>query len=105
MGNDAGLAEPRDDAVGNVAGALRGTARKDQHVADGKRRAHGSFKRFFIVGNSTEKHRVAAVLGNRGGDDRALGVVDRGGTPPPARPPQLVAGGGGAPPRPSPPPA
>ncbi len=93
MGDDAGFSEPRDDAMGDVAGALRGAAREHQHVADCKRRAHGSFEGFFVVDNGAEKHRVAAVLGNRRGDDRAIAVVDRGGAQRRARLHQFVAGG------------
>src|ERR1700682_312656 len=51
---------PRDEPGGDVARAFRGAARQHQHVADCKRRAHGSFECFFIVGNGAEKHRVAA---------------------------------------------
>ena len=73
-----GLSEPRDDAVGDVARALRGAARQHQHVARLKRLAHRGFELRLVVGNGAEKHRLAAVLADRRGDDRAVGVVDRG---------------------------
>ena len=75
--NDAGLAEPRDDAMGDVARALRRAAGEHQHVALDKRVAHRGFKRGFIVGDRTEETRLAAIFRDRGGDDRTVGVVDR----------------------------
>src|SRR3954463_10357815 len=43
MRDDAGPAEPGDDAVGHVARALRGAARQHQHVAGLERIAHRGF--------------------------------------------------------------
>ncbi|MEY9923187.1 hypothetical protein ABIF99_009502 [Bradyrhizobium japonicum] len=77
MRDDARLAEPADDAVGHVTRALRGAAREHQHVGVRQRAAHGGFEFCLIVGNGAEEHRLAAVLVDRGGDDGAVGVVDR----------------------------
>ena len=41
MGDNAGLAEPTDDAMRHVAGALRGAAGQNDHVALRKRPPHG----------------------------------------------------------------
>ena len=87
-----GLAEPGDDAVGDVAGAFRGAARQHQHVAGCERIAHRGFELRLVVGNGAEKHRLAAILGDRRGDDRAIGVVDRGRAQRQTRLHQFVAG-------------
>ena len=73
-----GFAEPADDAMGDVARALRGAARQHQHVAFRKRLAHRRFKRGLVIGDGAEKMRFAAILVDRRRDDRAIGVVDRG---------------------------
>jgi hypothetical protein len=77
MGDDAGLAEPADDAMRHVARALRGAAREHQHVAAGERGTHRGLELRLIVGHGAEKLCLAAILRNRRGDDRAVGVVDR----------------------------
>jgi hypothetical protein len=69
MDQDTGHAEPRHDAMGQIAGALRGAAGKHHHVARPERRAHRQFERDVLVGERTERHRLAAGFDNRGGDD------------------------------------
>jgi hypothetical protein len=66
--------------MGDVARALGRAARQHQHVARCQRTAHRGFQRLLIVGDRTQKIRLAAILGNRRGDDGAVGVIDRGGT-------------------------
>ena len=78
MGDDAGFSQPRDDAVGDVARALRGAAGKHQHVALRERRAHRGFEQHLIVRGRAKKGGLAAIFVDRGRDDRAVGVVDRG---------------------------
>ena len=93
MGDDAGLAEPADDAVGHVARAFGRAARQHQHVAGFQRLAHRGFELRFVVGDGAEKMRLAAVLRDRRRDDRAVGVVDRGRAQRLAGLHQFVAGG------------
>ena len=88
-----GLSEPRDDAMRDVAGALRGAAGQHQHVAGFERLAHRGFEFFLVIGDGAEKHRLAAVLADRRGDDGAVGVVDRGRAQRLSRLHQFVAGG------------
>ena len=72
-----GLREPADDAVREIAGALRRAAREDHDVAlRGRARARSS-SAVFVVGNDAEMHRLAAELLDGGADDRGVGVVDR----------------------------
>ena len=93
MRDDAGLAEPADDAMGHVARALGRAARQHQHVAGLQRLAHRGFELRLVVGDGAEKHRLAAVLRDRRRDDRAVGVVDRGRAQRLAGLHQFVAGG------------
>ena len=93
MGDNAGPSQPGDDAVGDVAGALRGAARHHQHVARRERPAHRGFEPFLIIGNGAEKACLTTVLVHGRRHDRAVGVVDRGRTQRLARLHQFVAGG------------
>ena len=47
---------------------------------DFKRRAHGVAERHLLVGKSAERHRLAARLGDGGGDNRTIAVIDAAGT-------------------------
>ena len=87
-----GCPSRRDDAMRHIARALRGAAGQHQHVAGLKRPAHGGFELFLVIGNGAEEDRLAAVLVHRRGDDRAVGVVDRGGAQRLAGLHQFVAG-------------
>lgn len=78
MRDDAGLAEPADDAMGQIARTFRRAAGEHQHVGIRQRLAHGSLELGFIVWNGAEENRLAAVLIDCGCDDGAIGVVDRG---------------------------
>ncbi len=78
MGDDAGLAEPTDDAMGDVARALRRAAGEHQHVGIRQSAAHRRLKFCFVVGNGAKEGRRAAVLVDGCSDDRAICVVDRG---------------------------
>ena len=62
MGDDARAPEPFDDAVGEIARALGGAAREDQHVALGERVTHGGFERLFVIDDGAEKQRRAAMF-------------------------------------------
>ena len=57
---DAGRAEPRHDAMRQIAGAFRRAAGEHHHVAGLERRAHGEFERGLVVGKRAERHRLAA---------------------------------------------
>ena len=92
MDQDAGLSEPRHDAMRQIAGALRGTAGEHDHVAGIQRRAHSQFERDVFVGESAERHRLAAGFDNRGGEDGAVAVIDAGRRERPAGLDQFVAG-------------
>ncbi len=92
MGDDAWLAEPADDAMGQIARAFRCAAGQHEHVGLGQRAAHGGLEPGFVVGNGPEEHGLAAVLVDRGGDDRTVGIVDRSGRKNPAGLNQFVAG-------------
>ena len=72
-----GAPEPRDDAMGEIAGTFRGAAGQHQHVAVAERIAHGGFEQRLIIGDGADETCVAAVLGDRRGDDGAVGIVDR----------------------------
>ncbi|MHC2275286.1 hypothetical protein ACVME8_001897 [Bradyrhizobium diazoefficiens] len=85
MRDDAGLAEPADDAVGQVARAFRRAAGEHQHVGVRQRAAHRRFELLFVVGNGAEEDCLAAILVDRGRDDRAVGVVDLRGARAPRR--------------------
>ena len=63
MHEHAGRAEPRHDAMREIARALRGAAREHDHVAIAQRVAHGGFERGLIVRKCAERHRLAARLG------------------------------------------
>ena len=78
MHQNAGRAEPRHDAMRQIAGALRGAAGKHHHVAGFERRAHRQFERDLFVGERAERHRLAAGFDDRGGDDGAVAVIDAG---------------------------
>jgi hypothetical protein len=93
MCDDAGLAEPADDTVGDVARTFRGAAGQHQHVRAFERAAHCRFKRLLVVRNGAEKDRFAAVLVDGRGDDRTIGVIDGGGTERFSRLHQFIAGG------------
>ncbi len=76
MHHDAGRAELRDDAMGEIARALRGAAREHDHVAGAKRGAHRKLERDLVVRKRAERHRLAARFRDRGRDDRAVAVVE-----------------------------
>ena len=92
MRDDARSAEPGDDAVGQIAGALGGAAGHYQHVAFEKRAPHRRLELRIIVRDRAEKDRIAAVLIYRSSDDRAVGIVDRGGAQRRTRLHQFVTG-------------
>ena len=92
VGDDPRRSQPRHEAVGEVAGALRGAARQDDHVAFGVGSADRRVERRLVVRDGAVEDGLAAVLGHRGADDRAVGVVDRRRRQRPARRDQLVAG-------------
>ena len=58
-----------------------------------ERLAHRGFELRFVVGDGAEKMGLAAILRDRRGDDRAVGVVDRGRAQRLAGLHQFVAGG------------
>ena len=76
MHENAGLAELRHDAMREIAGALRGAARQHHHVAFAERAAHRLLQLADVVGERAIRHRLAAGLGDGGGDDRAVGIID-----------------------------
>ena len=78
MHENAGRAELRDDAVRDVTGPFRGATAQDHHVAFGQGAAHRGFEDFFVVGKRAERDGEAAGLGDGGGHDRAVAVVDTG---------------------------
>ena len=76
--DDARVAQPADDPMRQIAGALRGAAGQHQHLAGRERITHRSFELVFVVGNGAEKHRFAAIFVHRRCDDRTIGVIDCG---------------------------
>ncbi len=93
MGDDAGRAEALDHLVGEIAGALRRAARQDDGVAGGMGLPDRCGERTLDIGNGAEADGLAAVLLQRGGDDRTVGIVDGGGPQRLAGRDQFVAGG------------
>ncbi len=89
---DARRAEPRHDAMRQIARALRRAAGEHDHVAGIERGAHGKFERDLFVGKRAERHRLAACFDDRGGNDRAVAVIDAGRLERPAGLDQFVAG-------------
>ena len=79
MHENAGLAELRHDAMREIARALRRAARQHHHVAVGERAAHRLLQLGRVVGKCAERHRLAAGLGDGGGEDRAVGIIDAAG--------------------------
>ena len=59
MHQDAGLAEPRDDAVREIARAFRGAAGEHHHVVLGERLAHRLVERDFVIA-ARRRRRVGA---------------------------------------------
>ena len=68
--------QAREDAVGDVAGALRGAARHHHQVGHVQRLAQGGFQRRLVVAEDAHGQRLAAVLGDGGGEDGGVAVVD-----------------------------
>ena len=73
--DDAGIAEPFDDTVRKIAGALGRASREDHEIAFEAARERAR-QRALVVGNDAEMHGGAAKLLDRGADDRGVGVVD-----------------------------
>ncbi len=79
MDQHARRSQPRQDAIGQIARALGGAAGQHHHIARGERVAHRGFEHVLVVGKGAHGHGFAAGLGDRGGDDRAVAVIDRPG--------------------------
>src|SRR5690606_4967177 len=80
MRDDSGISEPRENPMADVAGALRGTSREDQHVRMRERPTHRGFEPFLLVREAAEERGFAAVFTNGCRNRRTIAVVNGGGT-------------------------
>ena len=76
MHENTGFAEPRHDAMREVACSFGRAAGQDDDVTSFERRAHRRFERRLVVREDAEYHRLAAGFGDGRGEDRAVAVID-----------------------------
>ena len=61
-----------DDAVGQIARALRGAAGQQHDIASRERASQRGFERAFVIRKGAKGHRLAAGLRNGRCQDRAV---------------------------------
>ena len=74
--DDPGFAEPRQDAVRDIARAFRRAARHDDEIGLGDGACDSVGENRLIVAHDAEQDRLAAVLAHRGRGNRGIGIVD-----------------------------
>ncbi|GJE44265.1 hypothetical protein AEGHOMDF_3453 [Methylobacterium soli] len=89
---DPGFAEARQDAVRDIARALRGAPRQHDEVAGREALADRRLEGRLVVRHDAARQSRAAILDDGGGHDRPVRIVDRAGPQGLARRHQLVAG-------------
>src|SRR6516165_9220032 len=92
MHQNPGTAEPRYDAMRQIADAFRCAAAEHSHVARFEPTAHRAFESSLIVWQRAERHRLTACFDHGRGDDGAVTVVNAAGAKRLARLHELVAG-------------